>query len=651
MFIDFPRYMKALHKINILFFGILGAQMMIIPLVTGLIALEFFPPAGIFWIICGVWLVAGHYYHKGWGKFFTLVAGAVTIFLLIYWTSIFSGPFDQVLQIFFYFMMALNVIGLGGLLILPIIKLILEKVGRNERLGIIVSNAKRSRERRRKRSVAIFTFMFGALAFFPLAMFDFGRVYRVQAPDTMTTRSSFWGPPYRNTTTATTSINPVDNRTLLIENANLGAEQDRLRPGSIMYVHSVTHASTGSTNYCDYDQGARSFPNGSVYLSQDLPSLVNVTISFKYMLNAEIYQYMNQLNSRMIHGGYFGNASFVDSPNLFYNIGDLYDLLMLEYWNISYFMNIPLAGYKYVNIYNYNAVTSRAMDVLDWVAISEPSLNHCIGIAFDFEPENVTAPSMNQDRPEMGEPIDSPFVSVNKWYRLNEQNDAVLEAAKAAYFAVFDHAAELGLGTYATFVYYAMEDMAEGDIDYTRLPLWKHPEVEYGMMGYQSKDPDAEAMWQIYLMNKNQQTVYGDQGYSILTGWLTYDEAVHLEYYTNDQAGLDRYLRDIKLHQACGAKELVHAPLYGLTRKWGEEVVLEFEKVLNVDPKEEFVFRAHPWGHLDTTLYDIVENYNKMWVALPTFLAQAGILISAVIMKGRSKSLRDEGKIGEEKES
>jgi hypothetical protein len=236
------------------------------------------------------------------------------------------------------------------------------------------------------------------------------------------------------------------------------------------------------------------------------------------------------------------------------------------------------------NIYNYNAFTSRSKGLLDWIAVTEPHLNHCVGIAFDFEPKDVKDPELNQDRPDLGHVRNNSFISYEKWLRLNEQNSKVLDAAKNAYFSLYNYATNLGLGVYATFVNYAMEDLAEGDINYTRLPVWKQQNVEYGIMSYQFKDTDSEALWQIYVMNKNQQNYYGNQGYSIITGWLTFDEDVHLKYYTNDKMGLNRYLRDIKMHQASGARELVHAPLNGLTRKWGVNFILEFEKGLNSDP-------------------------------------------------------------------
>ena len=637
MKLDFPRYVNALQKMNIVLFGVLGVQMIVIPLIIGFQTIDYFPPAFIFFAVCGAWLVSNHFYHSRAGKVFFLASSIVTIFLTVYYVTIFSGPFDRMLQVVYGFSLVTNAVGIGGIIVLPILELVKDKTGKLREVTIIMSEPRKPSEARiakgyKWKSIMVFGFFIGAFVLFPLAMFDFGRVYTVQAPDSATTRSSFWGPPYYNSTTIATNITPVDADTLYIENASITSPLHNLRPGSIMYVNWVHNGSNTTVNYCDYLQGARSFPNGSVFLSQSLPSLSNVSISFVYMRNVEVYEYLDQLGSRVIHSEGGGNRSWIESPNLFDNIDKTYGFLLMEYWNISYFINIAVEGYVFTNIYNYSPFTTRAIAMLDWINASRPHMDHCIGIAYDLEPKEVKPPEMNPDRPDIGEYPENPLISEEKWIRLNEQNDEVLQAAKAAYFNVFDHANELGMGTYLTFVNYGMEDLAEGDIDYTRLPLWRHPDVEYGMMSYQSKDSDAEAMWRIYAMNKNQQQYYGDQGYSLLTGWLTFDEEVHLPYYSNDQAGLDRYIRDIKLHQACGAKEVVHAPLWDLLLKWGgADVMLEFDKALNTEPKEKFVFRAHPWGNFDTTMYDVAENYNKWWIAIPVLAVQAVFLVAGII--------------------
>lgn len=632
--VSFPRFLSRLQVVNVILFGIMGVQMILVPLISGYIVLEYFPLGGIFFIFCGLWLASARFHHLVFGKVLFLASSVLTIFLLVYWISLFSGPFNRVLQFFFMVALMVNGAGLIGAFLLPILKVIQQKTRTWDHVHLTISRPRTFRHGNRKHTMIITCFLLGAIGFFFLARYDFGRVYRVQAPPAATTRSSFWGPPYHNTSTVTSTITPVDDTTLIIENASLGTPLHNLRQGAIMRVREVTHPSNTSINYCNYLLGARSFPNGSVFLSQPLPSLVGVSIRFDYIVNVEIYEYLNQMDSRMIHAEGGGNQSWIETPGLFDNIEKTKDYLMLEYWNISYFMHIHAEGHVYSNIFNYNAFTARAHAVLNWIDTTEPHLNDCIGIAFDFEPKDVKDPSMNQDRPPMGTPPGTPFISEEKWFRLNEQTDEVLHDAKEAFFSVYDHANEIGLGTYATFVYNGLEDMSDGDIDYTRLPVWKHPHVEYGTMAYQSKVDDDEAMWQLYWMNTNQQNVYGDQGYSILSGWLTHDEEVHLKHYTNDQEGLDRYLRDIKLSQACGVKELVHAPLHGLQRKWNNEVVLEFEKVLNTDPKEEFVFRAHPWGHLDMAHYDIVENYNKWWIAFPTFVVQITVLLGGLLIRG-----------------
>ncbi|MBD3353685.1 MAG: hypothetical protein GF364_19530 [Candidatus Lokiarchaeota archaeon] len=640
MNLDLPQYLERLMKMNILLLGFLALQMFIIPIYSGMNYLEYLPPGGIFWILCASWLLSIHFYSQPVGKILYLLTAVLTIFLHIYWLNIFSGPFDRMLQILMIFSLFFNVIGFIGSLFLPIMKLIQEKGAKLKSLKITIDkklndrsvgslNLINSKGNTRKR-IMILLFFFAGLIFTPLSVYDFGRTYHVKALDSATTRSSFWGPPDYDSQTVTNAITPIDSTTLLIDNSSLSSAPSYLCPGSIMYIEEVSHASTPGINYCNYSDGAESYPNGTVFLSSPLPTLMDVSIEFKYMKNSKIYSYLSEMNSRMVHTEWGGNQSWVESPKVFDNVKKTYEYLILEYWNISYFVNIHLDGYAYVNIYNYSPFTARATDVVDWIAMAQPTLNHCLGIAFDWEPKEVTIPSMNPDRPDMPTPPDSPFISQDKWYRLNEQEDETLKAAKTAYFNLYNHAESFGLSVYGTYVNWGMEDLAEGDIDYTRLPLWKHPNVEYGVMSYQSKDDDDEAMWEIYRMNRNQQRYYGEQGYSLLTGWLTFDEVVHLPYYTNDELGLQRYLRDIKMHQACGARELFHAPLNDLILKWGPEVVLEFEQALNEESKVEFVFKAYPWGHLDTALYDVAENYNKLWLAIPIMTLQIFILARLV---------------------
>lgn len=627
MNITLDKFLQRVQKWNIILFGVLGIQMFLLPFISGFHYLEYFPPGGIFLILCASWLVSTRYYSHFIGKFLFLITSILTIFLTIYWFTLFSGPFDRLLQIFMIFSFSINVFALLSSILLPILKLLHEKKGVLAQWSVVISPKRNSTLKTKRIGIIIAAFFIGSFIFTPLAVYDFGRTYVLQAPDDATTRSSFWGPPVYDIETITQSITPMNNETLIIQNGSLTSPVPHLRSGAIMYVEEVTHSSTPGENYCDYLNGAESYPNGSVFLSAELPTLTGVTIKFRMMNNSKIFEYLSQLNSRILHTEWGGNQSWTDSPKVFDNVEKTWEYLMMEYWNISYYINIHVSGYVFPNIYNHSPFIARATEILDWISVSTPYLNHCLGIVFDFEPKEVLPPEMNPDRPEMPPYRDNPFVSEDKWHRLNEQNDEVLNDAKTDFFNLFDHAEDLGLGVYATFVNYGMEDLSDGDLDITRLPVWKHPNVEYGMMSYQSKREINEARWRIYTMNKNQQNFYGEQGYTLLTGWLTYDEEVHLPYYTNDEAGLNRYLHDIKLHQACGAREVFHSPLQGLIQKWGADVVLQFNKSLNTDPKEEFVFNAYPWGYLDTTLYDIAENYNDFWIALPTLIAQLLVII------------------------
>ena len=76
--------------------------------------------------------------------------------------------------------------------------------------------------------------------------------------------------------------------------------------------------------------------------------------------------------------------------------------------------------------------------MLDYIANSQPNLDHCLGISYDVENLEITVDEFNPQRPEMGENPFEDIITDEEWYKLNEQNDEVLEAAREAYFKVFD---------------------------------------------------------------------------------------------------------------------------------------------------------------------------------------------------------------------
>lgn len=621
------RVFKHVQLANIATFGAIGAQLLLVPIGFGMISLDYFPLGGIsFVIVFASWL--GYHYHFNPGARVLLIALNVSCTGLGFlWLVEFSGPWDRMLQVVLITFMGVN----GSGILANITSGVRARRGK-------VSPARDPRTRG-KRQRAIGLTITGLLAFSAvfavLATFDFFQVYVIKAPVGAMTRSSFWGPPNYNRTRVSAGILPINETRLEVTNASLSASQSNLRPGSFMYAASVVHPSTPGVNYCNYTAGARSFPNGTVLLSSQLPNLAGVTIEFYYMENVHVMEYLVQANSRIITSNWGGNQSWIDSPNLFHAIETTYEYLLLEYWNISYWINIGVVGFEFPHVFNYSPFAARGLATLRWINASRPHLDHCLGISYDFEKGNaaqIVGTADNPDRPYMGE---NPFPCLTGdkgWYESNEQSDAILEAARAAYFTGYDYAASVGLSVYVVYQHSAMFDYGEGDIDITRLPMWRHPACEYGMMSYMDGFKPKDALWPIYKNVRNQIAVYGDQGRTILNGWIDPDPAsVYSRYYTSDEAGFQRYIRDAKVHQACGIVEIFHGWLAGLQQKWGDEAILRLHEALNVDPKEEFTFQAKPWNNFDTELNDIVENFNKPWAGVVMLVIIVTILATAFI--------------------
>ena len=617
--------LKQIQKVNMLIFGIIGLQMLVVPLITGWLLIDYYPLAGISFAILFLSYLSSHYFHHPFARTVAFILDFICMGLFTYWGFIFSGPFDIILQIVLLTLIFINISGM-------VLNIVLFGHGIKVRSFHLTLSDEDERITKlpqlRKKGLILTGFLVASIFFAGLATINFGITYNVRAPDSFITRSSYWGPPSFNKTLVTSPITPINNNELLISNSSLGTNYQNLRPGALMYVDYVHHSSTPGVNYCNYSQGAQSYPNGTVFLSQALPSLLNVEISFYYMLNVKAMEYLSQGESRIIHAFWGRNRTWYESADLFAAMDVTHEYLMMEYWNISYYINVQLNEYPFPHLFNYNSYSDLGTDVLDWIALANPALDHCLGISYDFEKDDRVSETLNPDRQDMGENPFSWLVGDKGWYEYNEQNPEILNLAKDAYFSVYDLAESYGFGVYVVYQYSAIEDIAEGDIDWTRLPVWKHPACEYGMMSYQSGLPDDEASWDIYKTTHNQMAVYGNQGETILTGWLDTNET-YLKYYTNDLAGLNRYIRDIKIHQACGIKEIFHAPLFKLQEKWGDEAILQMHEALNSDPKEAYTFQAEPWGSFDTILNDIVENYNKVWIAIPVLIFSGLLLLNS----------------------
>ncbi|MBN2153072.1 MAG: hypothetical protein JW839_16590 [Candidatus Lokiarchaeota archaeon] len=622
------RLFKHVQLANMAVLGAIGTQLLLVPLVTGMVALDYFPLGGIcFALVSALWL-GYHYHFNPVARSIVLALDALCIGLSFLWLVEFSGPYDRLLQGVLLVLAGLNVSGI----VLNIVS------------GVRAHQEKGSSEgrrdwgaRQRALGISIAVLLTASAAFAALATFDFFQTYAIQAPAGATTRSSFWGPPHYHRVQVNAGIATSNTTRLEVSNATLSVTPSNLRPGGFMYVIQVNHTSTPGVNYCDYSAGARSFPNGTVILSQPLPNTTGVGISFYYIENVRVMEYLVQTNSRLITSNWGGNQSWIESPSLFHAIDMTYEFQLLEYWNISYYINIGVAGFEFPQIFNYAPWAARGLAVLQWINASQPHLHHCLGISYDYEKGEIVQAWNNPDRPDMGENPFPGLVRDKGWYESNEQNDEALGLAQAAYFSVYDYAASIERSVYVVYQYSGMADYGEGDIDITRLPMWRHPACEYGMMSYQDgKEGDDEALWDIYKNVHNQVAVYGDLGRSILTGWIDQNaSSPYSKHYTNDEAGFQRYLRDVKAHQACGITEIFHAPLFSLQLKWGDDAILRVHDALNVDPKETFTFRAEPWSDFDTELNDIVENFNKPWAAIAMLAAMATIMGSAFIDSGK----------------
>jgi hypothetical protein len=231
----------------------------------------------------------------------------------------------------------------------------------------------------------------------------------VQAPDGFTTRSSFWGAPNVNETWVSSNISTTSNNTLQVSNTTLGQNITAFRPGSFMYVDKVTHNSTGSLNYCDYNANASSFPNGTVVLSQELPSLTGARIEFYYMNNSVVMEALNRSDSRLILNDWGDHNAWIDNTNLFAHVTKTYLFQLLDFWEIEYFIDIEYRNSSapgviiYPNMFNYEIYVERCNATLTWASQATPALASFAGISLDFERGEIDNPVANPQMPDIGE--------------------------------------------------------------------------------------------------------------------------------------------------------------------------------------------------------------------------------------------------------
>ncbi|MHA1697869.1 MAG: hypothetical protein ACTSWN_03400, partial [Promethearchaeota archaeon] len=177
------------------------------------------------------------------------------------------------------------------------------------------------------------------------SFYNWNVVITVKAPDNFKTTSSYWGPPSLELAEVNTSIDVSDPSVIHVSNDTINATAPGFIPGSFAYVIHVGYEN-GTMNYCNYSDGARSYPNGTVFLSTNLPNLDNVSIVFKYVKNNKVLQYLNISQSTLIMNFHssshplYPNGYWYYNNNFFESVSRTYLLQVLDYWGIKYYLNV-----------------------------------------------------------------------------------------------------------------------------------------------------------------------------------------------------------------------------------------------------------------------------------------------------------------------
>ncbi|MFX0101433.1 MAG: hypothetical protein ACFFCS_17800 [Candidatus Hodarchaeota archaeon] len=602
---------------NSIFYIITGAMYIGYPLSAGLMVdlLYFF--TYLFFTVGGVSLLCAIFYRKR-------VVGGCCVPLYIMDALLFTFLYLFLNSIYNIFMVILSVI----MVVLNIIALIFSQLLKNSKISKkIIDEPKfyrgidmNRKYPRLKTSILIFSFV--AIAVLGVGSYkSWGRIITVKAPDDFKTISSFWGAPSRTLEEVDHPIATADVNSLIISNSSLNMSVPNLINGSIAYVVSVTHGAN-MTNFCDYSNGAESYPNGTVILSQPLPNTTGVNVVFKYIYNIEVFQYLQLGNSTCImnFGSYYNNI--YEEPNFFEYIQSAYIFQVMDFWEVKYYINV-VNPWDYPHVFNTIDTMPMCYSVLDWFynQSSQGFGTYFTGISPDFESGeyeyhflgNSTAP----------EPIPGPLIpdiiDEDNWYNYNSQDPDVYAEAIQLWEDVYAHASSLGYKSYAVFQGNAMRDTVDGDIDTTRLPTYPispNPDVRYGIMSYvDSKDDIEGGRYHQYKDCKDQIAIYGDQGRSILTGWIWPDR----QYYPANEMGLGRYIEDILICQAAGMEEIFHAPISGMQELWGDDAILIVHQALNEWNKTEHKIYVPSWSYSDDYM-DAVKNFNKLWLFIPIII-------------------------------
>nr|MDO8086410.1 hypothetical protein [Candidatus Sigynarchaeum springense] len=523
-----------------------------------------------------------------------IVAGAALLLALI-----FSGPFDGMLRAVCYIVIGLN--GAGVCLDLRMLA----------RRPVTDWKVNWHLDRTRKESLFIGTAVIAFITVLAMASFSsFWFSYSVRAPDGTKTRSSFWGTPSLTLVNATSHVNVIDNSTFTISNATLDVDPPRFASNTFAYVESVM-AGNGSdpTNYANYTAGTKSYPNGTVFLHAPLQSITNVTVTFRYVSNHAVLQALQFTNATLILN-YEG--AFIHDPDPFHYITSTYLFQLLDAWDIDFYVNVG-NGLDFPHAFNYGSTIPACYETLNWACQWE-----CfVGISLDFEGGEVAIPGGSPGGSTLPPGYvlpDIPFLNLDllHWYFLNEQNETLFNDAWLAYEGVYAYASYLGYKSYFIIGDESLHEFIDDDMDCHREPVYprsSNKDVLYGTMSYH--ESDAEGRYKLYRDCIDQIGMFGDQGMSLLTGWIQSGSS----YYTDDQAGLERYIDDCLIAQAAGMVELFHAPLFWIQSKWGDDAIIVLHDALNESPKKTITFQVPGFVFQDYFFFDFLENINRPWIA------------------------------------
>nr|MDO8119300.1 hypothetical protein [Candidatus Sigynarchaeota archaeon] len=631
-----PKMVPATLLLDSVFYLVVTAQYVGFPLAAGLVMHEY----GFFAFLLICFGICSLLCAIAWKK---LAVARLAQILLVFTAFLFfalfiylNGPFNVPAAIIFVTMLALNGISFTINTLMLANKGKRKQLARDDTFTFEPIDWTRTHPRAKTAVllISIFGFMFVGMGIYT----NWNQVISVRAPDGFTTTSSYWGPPARAVANAISIITPDDTLTLSVHNGTLLTPPAGFINGSLAYVTNVTYNNM-SLNYCNYSAGAECYPNGTVRLSQPLPGVANITVTFTYVTNHKVFEYLNISQSTLIMNHHSTgrqilaekNGYWYYNDNLFESIQDTYLYLILDYWGVKYYLNVH-NGIDFPHVFNYKISVPLCYDVLDWFALqrSRGICTHFQGISPDFESgdydklwwTNYTSCA----EPLFPGSLLPDIISESEWYDHNSQNATLYAEATKAWEEVYDYASSLGYTSYIVFGGSTMMDVIDGDLDTTRLPMFPtpdNPDVRFGIMSYMdAQDNIKGGRYHQYKDCINQIAVYGDRGRSILTGWI----AQGTSWYTDDELGLGRYIEDILVAQAAGMNEIFHAPIYRLQGKWGDDAILTVHQALNEWPKTTIRFAIPAWEYRSNYM-DAIKNFNHWWLSIPTLALIVGMVL------------------------